>query len=86
MRCGHIFNDSNKECNCSESPSPWVALREITDTVRLDWLANNINCYKFIGHPSMDGKYPCWSVWSPKEGRTTRKTLREAIDASMDLE
>jgi hypothetical protein len=34
----------------------------------------------------MDGKYPCWSVWSPKEGRTTRKTLREAIDASMDLE
>jgi rubrerythrin len=85
-RCHHIFNDSNKKCNCDVSPSPWEPLPEINDTIRLDWFEHHSSLFRFLGHPSMDGKYPCWSVWTPKEGTTTRKTLREAIDASMDLE
>jgi hypothetical protein len=28
---------------------------------------------------SMDGKYPCWIVWLPNEGTTSRKTLKQAI-------
>lgn len=86
LRCHHIFNDSNKKCNCDESPSLWEPLPEINDTVRLDWFENHNSLFRFIRDVSMDGKYPCWSVWTPKEGRTTRKTLREAIDASMNLE
>lgn len=30
-------------------------------------------------HPTMDGVYPCWIVWLPKEGTCKRKTLKEAI-------
>lgn len=34
---------------------------------------------RYCGHPSMDGRYPCWIVWLPKEGTCERKTLKEAI-------
>ena len=56
-----------------------------TDTQRLSWLARNFRDFRFIGGASMDGHVPCWSCFTVAEGRTTRKTLREAIDASMDF-
>ena len=34
---------------------------------------------RHCGHPSMDGRYPCWIVWLPKEGTVERKSLTEAI-------
>lgn len=57
------------------------------DTERLDFFENNAEWFRYTGISTltMDGKYPCWSVWTPKEGRTTRKTLREAIDAAMEI-
>jgi hypothetical protein len=57
----------------------------ITDTERLDWFEEHNKDFRYSSHPTMDGKYPCWIVWTYKEGSTTRKTLREAIDASMDI-
>lgn len=88
LRCKALFDDTDKKCYCTVSPSPWVPLSDpITDSERLDWFENNSEQFRYSGTSTitMDGKYPCWSVWTPKEGRTTRKTLREAIDASMDL-
>ena len=29
---------------------------------------------------TVDGVYPCWVVWLPSEGSTTRKTLKEAFE------
>jgi len=55
----------------------------IDDTQRLTFLARAFKDFRFIGYPSMDGATPCWSCHTPAEGRTTRKTLREAIDAAM---
>lgn len=55
------------------------------DTERLNWFEEHQRDFKYSPYPSMDGKYPCWVVWTHKEGTTTRKTLREAIDASMDV-
>lgn len=55
-----------------------------TDTERLDFYESNNDLFRFVGHPTMDGKYPCWQVWTRTEGATTRKTLREAIDACME--
>jgi hypothetical protein len=34
---------------------------------------------RYCMHPSMDGRYPCWIVWLPNEGKTERKTLKQAI-------
>lgn len=34
---------------------------------------------RYCGHPTMDGRYPCWIVWLPKEGTTERKTLIGAV-------
>ena len=34
---------------------------------------------RHIGHPTMDGKYPCWSVWLPQCGRVERKSLQDAL-------
>ena len=58
-----------------------------TDTQRLDYFESNSRDFRFIDHPSMDGKYPAWSYWSTEKGRnqnTIRKTLRDAIDAAMN--
>lgn len=57
-----------------------------TDTEMLDWFEEHNRDFRYCATVTMDGKYPCWSVWTRKEGSTTRKTLREAIRASMDLE
>jgi hypothetical protein len=56
-----------------------------TDTERLDWFEKHNKHFRYSSYPSMCGKYPAWIVWTYKEGTTTRKTLREAIDASMDI-
>ena len=32
-----------------------------------------------VSDASMDGKFPCWLVWLPDDGRTTRKHLRDAV-------
>ena len=56
-----------------------------TDTERSDWFEKHSKDFRYSRYPTMDGKYPCWNVWTYKEGSTTRKTLREAIDASMDI-
>jgi hypothetical protein len=58
-----------------------------TDTQRLDYYEANERDFRFIRGVTMDGMCPCWSYWSPEEGRgpkTRRKTLREAIDAALD--
>lgn len=34
---------------------------------------------RYCAHPTIDGKYPCWIVWLPKDGSTTRKTLKGAL-------
>jgi hypothetical protein len=34
---------------------------------------------RYCGTPSMDGRYPCWIVWLPDEGKCERKTLKEAV-------
>ena len=39
---------------------------------------------RYAGHPTMDGKYPCWIVWLPSEGSTTRKSLVDALIAFVD--
>lgn len=39
---------------------------------------------RYASHPTMDGKYPCWIVWLPKEGSTTRKSLVDALIAFVD--
>ena len=58
-----------------------------TDTERLDWFEEHVNDFRHIrGQPTMDNSYPPgWAVWTYKEGSTRRATLREAIDASMDV-
>ena len=34
---------------------------------------------RHIGHPTMDGRYPCWEVWLPQWGRVERKSLQDAL-------
>ena len=34
---------------------------------------------RHIGNPTMDGRYPCWSVWLPQCGRVERKSLQDAL-------
>lgn len=34
---------------------------------------------RYSGHPSMDGRYPCWFVWMPHTGTTERKSLKDAV-------
>lgn len=64
--------------------------REKSDTERLNWLEDNFysNSLRFIpGSPTMDGSHPPrWSLWTYKEGTTTRPTLREAVDAAIEQE
>ena len=57
---------------------------ERTDTERLDYFEENRQTFRACRSVTMDGNYPCWSVWTALEGTTRRKTLREAIDAAMD--
>lgn len=52
----------------------WSMLDEIMLTMRP----------RHCGHPSMDGNHPCWIVWLPKEGSTTRKSLADALIAFVD--
>ena len=62
-------------------------MSEYTDTQRLDYYERHSTDFRFINRPTMCGKYPAWSYWSPDRGRnefTLRKTLREAIDAAMN--
>lgn len=39
---------------------------------------------RYVADATMDGKYPAWSVWLPKEGKTLRKTLKDALIAFVD--
>lgn len=59
-----------------------------SDTERLDYAEKNWEMHSLRfnrGQPMMDNSYPPhWSVWTYNEGKTTRPTLREAIDAAMD--
>jgi hypothetical protein len=34
---------------------------------------------RYMGHPTMDGRFPCWNVWMPHTGTTERKSLKEAV-------
>jgi len=52
-----------------------AAIKLIDD---LDEIMHTMNP-RYCGHPTMDGRYPCWIVWLPKEGTCERKTLKEAI-------
>ena len=55
-----------------------------TDEARLTFFDQNESWFHYSSHPTMCGRYPCWIVWTPKYGRTERKTLRKAIDAAME--
>lgn len=61
-------------------------IRELKqDSERLDHLeANAREMPRWVGTPSMDGRFPAWSGYTPKYGRTNRKTLREMIDAAKE--
>jgi hypothetical protein len=39
---------------------------------------------RYVASASMDGRYPCWVVWLPKEGKAERKTLKDALIAFVD--
>ena len=58
-----------------------------TDTERLDWFEERVNDFRRIrGEPTMNNSRPSgWNVWTYRHGTTFRLTLREAIDASMDV-
>ena len=58
-----------------------------TDTERLNWFEAHVDDFRRIrGQPTMNNSCPPgWAVWTYKEGSTRRATLREAIDASMDI-
>lgn len=34
---------------------------------------------RYMGHPTMDGRFPCWNVWMPHTGTTERKSLKDAV-------
>lgn len=36
LRCKAIFESSNKKCDCVESPSPWVPLKENGEEMSFD--------------------------------------------------
>lgn len=72
-----VANGTEKGIYCEEDHN--------TDTMRLNFFEKNQQWFRYSSHPSMDGKYPCWIVWTPKYGTTQRKTLREAIDAAMEI-
>ena len=63
-------------------------MKPMTDTERLDWLEENFYLYRFRyfrGEPRMDNSAPpCWHLYAPNYGGTTRATLREAIDAATE--
>ena len=63
-------------------------MKPTTDTERLDWLEKHFesNSFRFVtGRPTMDNSSPPhWSLWTYNEGRTSRPTLREAIDAAIE--
>jgi hypothetical protein len=44
----------------------------------------NVMRPRYVGDASMNGRYPCWVVWLPKEGKTERKTLKDALIAFVD--
>ena len=39
---------------------------------------------RYVQHPTMDGRYPCWIVWLPKTGKTERKILKDAMIEYVD--
>lgn len=53
----------------TEKPSPFDKLDDIIRVMKP----------RYYGHPSMDGRYPCWFVWLPKHGSCERKSLRDAV-------
>lgn len=58
-----------------------------TDTERLDWFEEHVNDFRYIREELKMNNivFSHWHVWTYKEGSTRRPTLREAIDASMDI-
>ena len=34
---------------------------------------------RWCGNVTMDGRYPCWIVWLPKQGTCEVKSLKQAI-------
>ena len=56
---------------------------EVTETEKylLDNLDEIFSVTKprFINSLDMSGRYPCWIVWLPKEGKCERKILKDAL-------
>lgn len=52
---------------------------------KVNWIFDNLDNIlsvmtpRSVGHPTMDGRYPCWIVWLPKYGTVERKTLNGAL-------
>lgn len=61
-------------------------MKTYTDTQRLDYFEAHQKDFRYINSVSMDGKWPCWSVWTCMLGRSDKtnvKTLRGAIDLAI---
>jgi len=84
--CPVVLGTHKQKYDCEDCDRDCEEHDSHIDKIRLDFFEQNSSWFRHTGLSTvtMDGKYPCWSVWTPKEGRTTRKTLREAIDAAME--
>jgi len=51
-----------------------------TDTERLDTFIEHNEFFRYSATPSMCGKYPAWSCYTPSKGTKLYKNLRDAID------
>jgi hypothetical protein len=74
MKCPHCLNDF-QPTESKENPDHHKLLRIWSE---LDEIILHMRPH-YCGTPSMDGKYPCWHMWLPKQGATSRKTLKEGI-------
>ena len=59
-----------------------------SDTLRLNYLEVRWQTVRlrYIPHQSINGKYPAWAVFTGPSGTQTYKTLREALDAAIEID
>lgn len=79
--------ESNEGAEAGSSPVPCSRCADHGKLYRIwDDIDNIMNVMRprYIGDASMNGRYPCWVVWLPKEGKAERKTLKDALIAFVD--
>jgi hypothetical protein len=73
-------NDDAIPAECEKCKDHWKLYKIWAD---IDEIMQVMRPHR-VPDASMDGRYPCWRVWLPKEGRTERKTLKDALIAFID--